>query len=183
MNKNKIIGLSVAFGIIGFYLYNKKKPAYKKPSLNKRKFVLTFDKPTQLIGNKIGVPPLFILSQIALETGFNTSELSNKHFNFGGIKATKGQPFVEYNTKECKGKNCYTVKQKFAKFPNIIEGLKAQSKIYQNKYFKKYLNKTTNPYVYADLIQSGTVKYATEPKYSDKIKKMIKDIGDIKKAL
>lgn len=164
-------------------MYNKKKQAYIKPSLNKRKFILTFDKPTQTIGKKIGVPPLFILSQLALETGFNTSELSNKYFNFGGIKATKGQPFIEFKTKECKGSNCYTVKQKFAKFPNIIEGLKAQSKIYQNKYFKQYLNKTNNPYKYAELIQSGKIKYATDPNYTNKIKKMITDIEQIKKAL
>lgn len=136
----------------------------------------------KVIGNQIGVPPLFILSQLALESKYGQSELTSKYFNFGGIKAVKGQKSVSMLTTECKNGICKKVYQDFAVFPNAVEGLKAQSKIYQNKYFKQHLNKTKDPYEYAKLIQSGKIKYATALSYPKAIESTINEFKRLKVA-
>ena len=64
------------------------------------------------------------------------------------------------------------VNANFAVYPDLISGLLAYSKIFQNRYFKKYLNVTTDPDKYVELLQSGPVKYATDINYITKIKKL-----------
>jgi flagellum-specific peptidoglycan hydrolase FlgJ len=129
--------------------------------------------PAKKIGEAIGVPYKFIIAQICLETGYGKSSLASKYFNFGGIKAVGSQPKVDLLTTECKNGVCSKVMQPFAIYPNAEAGLKAQSKIYENRYFKQYLNKTKDPLVYANLLQSGATKYATDPNYVKKIQNIL----------
>ena len=57
-----------------------------------------------------------LVAQDALESNWGKSSLS-KDFNFGGIKAVEGTPFVEKETKEHDSeKGMYTTKAKFRKF-------------------------------------------------------------------
>lgn len=127
----------------------------------------------KIIEKKIGVPYQFIIAQICLESGFGKSSLTSKYFNFGGIKAVKDRPFIKLLTTECKNGICKKVYQNFAVFKDQLDGLMYQAKIYSNKYFKQYLNKTSNPYEYVKLLQSGAVKYATSPTYIKDISKII----------
>lgn len=145
-------------------------------------FARSYYPSAKVIGNQIGVPPLFILSQIALESKYGQSELTRKYYNFGGIKAVKGQKSVSMLTTECKNGVCGKVYQDFAVFPNAVDGLKAQTKIYQNKYFKQHLNKTTDPLQYAKLIQSGKIKYATALSYPKAIESTINEFKRLKVA-
>ena len=142
-------------------------------SLSNKDFIKSITAPAKKIGEAIGVPYKFIIAQICLETGFGKSSLASKYFNFGGIKAVGSQPKVNLLTTECKNGVCNKVMQNFAIYPDAEAGLTAQSKIYQNKYFKQYLNKTTDPLVYANLLQSGAVKYATDPNYTKKIQTIL----------
>lgn len=128
------------------------------------------------IEKKIGVPYQFIIAQICIESNFGKSILTSKYFNYGGIKAITGLPKVNLLTTECVNNVCSKVYRDFAVFPNATEGLMYQAKIYTNKYFKQYLNKTTNPYEYVKLLQSGAVKYATSPTYVQTISKMLDKI-------
>jgi len=162
--------------------YLSRKPIIKKvknvmSSLKRKQFIESLTPTVKQLADKIGVPYKFMLAQISLETGYGASELFSKHFNVGGIKAVKGQPFVSYLTTECnKAGVCTKVYQNFAKYNNLAEGLLAHSKILTNRYFKKYANKTTDAKQYAVLLQSGAPKYATDPNYIKKIHSIIDTI-------
>ena len=171
-NKYYLIGST----ILVLILLSKKKIKTVIVSLSNKEFIKSITDPAIKIGQAIGVPYKFIIAQICLETGFGKSSLASKYFNFGGIKAFGSQPKVNLLTTECKNGVCSKVMQPFAIYPDAETGLKAQSKIYQNKYFKQYLNKTNDPLVYANLLQSGAVKYATDPNYVKKIQTILNAI-------
>lgn len=139
------------------------------------KFIYPYAK---TIGDKIGVPAVFITSQICLETNYGKSSLFSKYFNVGGIKAVKGQNYISLPTYEyIKGVKT-KINQNFAIYPDLLAGLVAYSKILQNKYFKQYLNKTSDANKYAELLQSGTPKYATDINYLSKIKTLNKIVSE-----
>lgn len=175
---NKIIAAVGGFALLIFLTRKPiKKVAVKFLSdIDKKNFIAKVYPTIAAIGKSVGVPPLFILAQVCLESRYGASGLSTQANNFGGIKATGTQPYVEFYTTECKGSNCYKIKQKFAKYPTIAAGLQAQAVVYSNRYFKKYLNKTTDPIQYAKLLQSGTPKYATAPDYVNKIAGTLKEV-------
>ena len=181
MQKKKKILLAGA-GALLILLFLGRKPIKRKimnkiSDSQKLDFINKLLPSAQKIGKDIGVPPFFILAQICLESAFGRSELTSKYFNFGGIKAVGNQPSKKYLTTECKAGVCKKVYQNFAIYPNVEAGLKAQSKIYQNRYFKQHLNKTKNPIQYAKLLQSGTPKYATALNYVSAIEGTLKDIN------
>jgi len=171
---NKIfIGSGVFLLLI---ILSKKKIRKIVMNLTNKQFIDSIMPYAIKIGNAIGVPYKFIIAQICLETGYGKSSLSKLYNNYGGIKATGTQNKVSLLTTECKAGVCKKVYQNFAVYPTIDAGINAQSKVYQNKYFKQYLNKTTDPLIYAKLLQSGTVKYATDPNYVNKISTIINSI-------
>lgn len=172
--KNKILIGSGLFLLL--IILSKKKLKKVVMNLSNKQFIELITPYAIKIGNSIGVPYKFIVAQICLETGFGKSSLSKLYNNYGGIKAVGTQPKVSLLTTECKKGICSKVYQNFAVYPTINEGMKAQTKIYQNRYFKQYLNKTPDPLIYAKLIQSGTIKYATDPNYVSKISKIINSI-------
>lgn len=178
--KNILIGTGVL--IVLFLITQKKKivKIYKGMLSSKQKdFVLKIKPFAYSIGNKLGIPPMFILAQIMLESGYGKSSLTSVYNNFGGIKARKGEPFITLMTQECKGNVCKNVPQNFRKFATVLEGLEGQAKIYQNVNFKQYLNKTTNPIEYAKLLQSGVKKYATSPNYVKNITSVLETIKNL----
>lgn len=146
-----------------------------------------------------GIPYLFILAQTALETGWGKSSLVGKAFNFGGIKATAGQPFEtawtwEYVTtpnnypnrdkskdvKQASGKTKIWVQQNFAKYPDLVSGLTAYSKILLLPRYKAAFNYKNDPYKFAAEIWKGG--YATDPNYVSKISSMIDSLKKNYKA-
>ena len=182
INKKKIIISSlIAFAVIVLLTKNKIKKVANKilSDEDKKKFILSILPASQSIGNKIGVPPMFIVAQICLESNFGASLLSSKYFNYGGIKATGTQRSVNLPTTECKGNQCFKTNANFAVFNDQAEGIAAQSKIYTNKYFKGYLNKTQDPIKYAQLLQSGSVKYATALNYPQAIANTLKKVNSL----
>lgn len=181
MDKKNFYILVTIGGII-LISYLKRKPLTKKvqcimTNLKQKQFIENLTPTVKQLAEKIGVPYKFMLAQISLETGFGKSQLFNKHYNVGGEKAIKNQPFVTYLTTECnKNGVCTKIYQNFAKYNNLTEGLTAYSKVLTNRYFKKYANKTTDAKEYAALLQSGTPKYATDPDYVKKINCIIDQI-------
>ena len=169
---SKILIGVILFGILIFRPV-KKKVKKIMTDQDKKKFIDQVSPYLQQISKQIGVPYKFLLAQTALETGFGKSELFSKHYNPGGIKAVKGQAFVEYPTTEYVNGKKVIIKAKFAKYPTILAGLMAHTKILTNRYFKQYQNKTTDPVKYAVLLNSGPVKYATDINYANKIKSLV----------
>lgn len=173
MTKNNKIFLGLV--VLGILIFKPVKKKVKKimTDQDKKKFIDQVSPYLLQISKQIGVPYQFLLAQTALETGWGKSELFSKHYNPGGIKAVKGQPFVEYPTTEYINGKKVIVKAKFAKYPTILAGLMAHTKVLTNKYFKQYSNKTNDPIQYAILLNSGPVKYATDINYTKKIKSVV----------
>jgi len=174
MTKNFKV-LLIGAVIFGILVYKPVKKKVKKilTDQDKKKFIDQVSPYLKQISKQIGVPYEFLLAQTALETGWGKSELFAKHFNPGGIKAVKGQAFVEYPTTEYINGKKVTIRAKFAKYPTILAGLMAHTKILTTRYFKQYANKTTDPIKYAILLNSGPVKYATDINYTSKIKSLV----------
>lgn len=168
--QNKI---KIALLIIGFLYLVKKTGKKIMQKFNVKSFLDFITPDLTIIGNRIGVPAKFLIAQASLETGFGKSSLFTKYFNIGGIKAVKNQPFVTMYTYEYVNGIKERKPQNFAVYPDLKTGLEAYSKVFQNRYFKKYLNKTTDPKEYAKLLQSGSIKYATDINYISKINKII----------
>lgn len=171
-NKIKIATLIAALIFLAKKTVTKTKQVMSNIE-SKQDFIKLIYPAVQSIGNKIGVPPLFMLAQIIIETNWGKSELFKKHFNVGGVKAVKGQKFVTYPTYEYIKGVKVRVPQNFASYSNLVDGLVGYSKIFQNRYFKQYLNKTNDPKQYATILQSGKVKYATDINYVPKVHKLI----------
>ena len=180
--KTKIfLGIGGAIAAIAFFARKPIVNMAKKvlSDQDKKNFILSILPAAKRIGNSIGVPPLFIVAQICLESRYGASLLASKYFNYGGIKAVGTQKSIELPTTECKDGKCFKTRAKFAVYPNQYEGLAAQSKIYQNKYFRQHLNKTTDALQYAKLLQSGKIKYATALNYVEAIGATLKQINKL----
>lgn len=184
------------FSLIVFKLFKRKKQPKKTGSKLKRedfiKIILPYAKEAE---NKIGIPFEFIIAQTGLETAWGKSSLLTKGFNFGGIKAKKGEPFIESLTYEYtddlnkfprrvyeeKRGNKWLVRtpEKFAKYKNMTEGFYKYLQVLQNKYFREYIKKANgNPYLYVELLQSKKPTYATDVNYVIKMKKIINDVQE-----
>lgn len=194
--KESNAGVLIAAGVL-FYLLTQNKSdgdAQKKgEALPPLEFFKRLKPYAMALSKKIGVPYLFIMSQIALETAFGRSFLFYKYFNVGGIKARANQKFIEAMTYEyvkdrakftrrevSKDKfnaktNLWLIRtpQKFAVYDNLPAGLVGYAGILQNAYFKKYTFKTNDAKKYAAMLQSGKPKYATDINYLPKINKLI----------
>lgn len=183
-NLQALIITSLFFG--GLLVIAGKKSIGKNRSklsdTEKKKFIQKIRPYALAIGKAKGVPPDFILAQLALESNYGQSSLAKNYFNYGGIKAKKGQPFVQLLTTECKGNLCKKVYQNFARFNSLPEGMKAQASIYSNPFFRKYQNQTKNAIIYAHLIQSGPIKYATAKNYPKAIENTLKEVKRLEMA-
>lgn len=180
-----LIGSGLAL-LGGLYYLNTRKPKQTKvkgvSTAQKKAFLQRIEPSAKIIGNKKGVPPDFITAQLALESKWGQSELTSLYNNFGGIKAVGNQPSVKMLTTECKNGFCSKVYRDFAKYPTVLAGLEAQSKIYSNQYFKKHQFKTKDPLTYAKLLQSGKIKYATALNYPKAIETTLNEIKRLRMA-
>jgi hypothetical protein len=174
LNTKYLLISSALLFIISISLKDKIKK-YMIPT-NKADFIKFLIPYAKTIGNKIGVPYVFLVSQIILETNWGKSTLFTKYNNVGGIKAKKGQNFVSLPTTEYINGVKVKVNQNFAVYKDLIEGLTNYALIFQNKYFKQYLNKTTDPDKFVSLLQSGVTKYATDINYITKIQSLNKEV-------
>lgn len=154
-----------------------KKTMLTTAQINFIKYIFPF---AENIGKHIGVPPLFLVAQICLETSWGKSSLFTKYYNVGGVKAKKDEPFIMLETTEYINGVKVKKPQPFAKYNSLVDGLTGYANVFKNRYFKKYLNQTTEPNKFAELIQSGPIKYATDINYIYKIKKLIASINQIK---
>jgi len=205
MKKYLIFG---GIGIVVIYLLNKfkTKPNEQKGAkfggeVNPIKKKIMFSGKTDYIQKMLpvakaiqqtyGVPYEFLLAQTGLETGWGKSSLVGEAFNFGGIKAKLGQPYVtkwttEYvkdlskfptrdKSKDVKVGDKYKifVQQNFAKYDTLEEGLKAYIKVLQLPRYKAAFRET-DAVKFATEIKKGG--YATDVNYVPKLAKIINEI-------
>ena len=108
-----------------------------------------------------------LVAQDALESNWGKSSLS-KNFNFGGIKAVEGTPFVEKETKEHDSeKGMYTTKAKFRKFNSLDEYANYKINLLNGKRYQAFIG---DPSQFYDRVKAGG--YATDPNYVEKLTKI-----------
>ena len=108
-----------------------------------------------------------LVAQDALESNWGKSSLS-KDFNFGGIKAVEGTPFVEKETKENDSKKgMYTTKAKFRKFNSLDDYVNYKINLLNGKRYQAF---TGDPSQFYHRVKAGG--YATDPKYVEKLMKI-----------
>ena len=108
-----------------------------------------------------------LVAQDALESNWGKSSLS-KDFNFGGIKAVEGTPFVEKETKEHDPKKgMYTTKAKFRKFNSLDDYANYKINLLNGKRYQAFAGDPSQFYV---RVKAGG--YATDPNYVEKLTKI-----------
>ena len=108
-----------------------------------------------------------LVAQDALESNWGKSSLA-KDFNFGGIKAVKGTPFVEKETKEYSaGKGMHKTKSKFRKFNSLNDYVNYKIDLLSGKRYQAF---TGDPTQFYHRIKAGG--YATDPNYVAKLTNM-----------
>ena len=108
-----------------------------------------------------------LVAQDALESNWGKSSLS-KDFNFGGIKAVEGTPFVEKETKEHDSeKGMYTTKAKFRKFNSLDDYANYKINLLNGKRYQAFIG---DPSQFYNRVKAGG--YATDPNYVEKLTKI-----------
>ena len=108
-----------------------------------------------------------LVAQDALESNWGKSSLS-KDFNFGGIKAVKGTPFVEKETEEFDSKKgMHKTKSKFRKFSSLDEYVNYKIDLLSGKRYQAF---TGDPSQFYHRVKAGG--YATDPDYVAKLTNM-----------
>lgn len=122
---------------------------------------------------KYGVPAELTLAQAALESGWAASPIGG--YNIFGIKGSGPAGKTSVNTKEFYDGKWVSVKDGFAKYHNFAEAMERHGKLFHNGYYDKAVEQFSqdrSTYAFIDNIQGI---YATDPRYSQKIKSIIED--------
>ena len=108
-----------------------------------------------------------LVAQDAIESNWGKSSLS-KAFNFGGVKAVKGAPFVEKETKEYSSKGgMYKTKSKFRRFNSLDDYVNYKISLLSGKRYQAF---TGDPSQFYSRVKDGG--YATDPNYVAKLTNM-----------
>ena len=108
-----------------------------------------------------------LVAQDAIESNWGKSSLS-KAFNFGGIKAVKGAPFVEKETKEYSSKEgVHKTKSKFRRFNSLDDYVNYKISLLSGKRYQAF---TGDPSQFYSRVKDGG--YATDPNYVAKLTNM-----------
>lgn len=169
----KIILYTVIIYILYKLLIPKKMENQTIIPTTKNEFIKFLLPSAKMIESKTGIPYKFIIAQIGLETAWGKSSLTQKAFNFGGIKARAGEPFIEMMTKEFLNGKMVEIPQKFWRGSNVIEGLEKYVKILQLPRYKNAF-KYSDPELFAIEIKKGG--YANDPNYVSKLKAIFPSI-------
>ena len=105
-----------------------------------------------------------LVAQDAIESNWGKSSLS-KVFNFGGVKAVKGTPFVEKETKEHSAeKGMHKTKSKFRRFNSLDDYVNYKISLLSGKRYQAFIG---DPSQFYSRVKDGG--YATDPNYVAKL--------------
>ena len=93
------------------------------PADHRRAFLGTIAEAALESGRIHQIPPSVILAQAALESGWGRSRLAQKHNNIFGIKASKQQKSIQFNTLEFGTKGAHIVPAQFRVFASIEDSI------------------------------------------------------------
>jgi peptidoglycan hydrolase FlgJ len=123
------------------------------------------------VKKKYGVPISILIAQAALESGWGTSVKGNAYFGIKG-KSPQGES-IEFTTTEfLKGKKII-LKDTFRAYVDFSESADDYGQfLKKNNRYKKCFDFSSKPLIFADKLQEAG--YATDPKYAEKLKNIIK---------
>ena len=125
--------------------------------------------------------PEIIAAQWALESGWGKSVTGK--YNYWGVKAGNGDPnnsspgSVHWTTENIGGRDV-RVRQKFKDYESLQDAMqdrKEFTSIRGGRYDKAGYSEARTPAQAADALQRGN--YATDPRYAEKLKSVIKSVG------
>jgi flagellum-specific peptidoglycan hydrolase FlgJ len=117
------------------------------------------------------VPASVTLAQWAVESAYGTKMPRGSNNPFG-IKAGKGQPFVEAQTREVIGGKSVTVVAKFRKFDSMAQAFDEHGRLLAtSRYYTRAMSLAANPDSFADAL---TGVYATDPRYGSVLKSVMR---------
>ena len=124
-----------------------------------------------------GVPYLVTLAQAALESGWGKHAPS---YNFFGIKAGKSwKGKVQLlNTKEFVNGKWITIKDKFRAYDTPLDSFRDHAELLKKRWDKAFRHKDPIEFIYS-VQNEHKYKYATDPGYVDKIRKIVNMIRGI----
>lgn len=124
----------------------------------------------------VGMNPLVLVAQAALETGWGKHVPSGN--NYYGIKAGKSWNGMtqDLDSPEFENGSMVTRNSRFRAYPSVLESMKDYvSLITGNERYSKAAGKSFDPDSYFDEIQNAG--YATDPQYSAKLKNITRQIA------
>lgn len=126
-----------------------------------------------VLDEKYGIPAEVTIAQAILESGWGRSELSQKSNNYFGVKEyRKTKKGGKYETTEyLKGKKVLKI-EKFRVYDSVEQCLQDRAYwLYNNKRYKDIDWHKLDAYEFCQILQDK--KYATDPNYSKKLKRII----------
>lgn len=174
MNKKDIlfILLVVAFLSITIFIISKmsvKSVPYKYDSslssdAKIKRWLAWITPHAKKIGREYGLPWEALAAQTGWETGWGKSSLINEAWNFAGIKAVAGEPYVTKRTHEVENGQTIWKDAKFRKWNSLEEGLAGYANFFhKNKRYAKALQYPNDPYQFITEIRNAG--YATSLNY------------------
>ena len=159
----------VILQILDSMFTNKKKGMYKydgslSASDKIQRWIDYFTPIIKPIAKEYGLPWKALVAQTGWETGWGKSSLIYDAFNFAGIKAVKGEPYVTRRTHEIENGVKIYKDAKFRKWANLEDGLSGYANFFhKNKRYAKALEFPNDPYRFIEEIRKAG--YATSLNY------------------
>lgn len=123
-----------------------------------------------------GVPASVSLAQFALESGYGKHDLGvNNVFGIKYGKNVKCDGFVEKKTKEFVNGKYIIITARFAKFDSVEGAFLEHARfLAEHPQLKRAMQFKDNPDKFVAALQEGKTKYATDPRYVEKLISIMK---------
>src|SRR5438093_6732370 len=147
-----------------------------------KEFLQVAVEPAQATQVQFGVPASVTIAQAILESGWGASHMGDAN-NYFGIKAMKTGDTVEYGpiasgwvvakTREVKpsGEEYY-IDDYFRRYASIEDSFRDHGRLLALNY-PDCMSHRDDPMAFADALQSGTPRYATDPNYAATLRQII----------
>lgn len=141
----------------------------------KSDFVYTYASSAQTLANQMNLYPSVMIAQMALESNYGTSGLTQSANNLFGVKGSYGGKSIVLKTQEQKGKKLVTIKDHFRSYPSKWASMVDYTKVMQGSHLSGAWVSNTSNYRQATRALQGV--YATDRYYSSKLNAIIAQYG------
>lgn len=141
----------------------------------KSDFVYTYASSAQTLAKQMNLYPSVMIAQMALESNYGTSGLTQSANNLFGVKGTYNGQFIALKTQEQRGHKLVTVKNHFRSYPSKWASMVDYTNIMQGRHLSGAWVSNTSSYRQATRALAGV--YATDRNYSAKLNAIIAQYG------